>query len=65
MGAPSRDPAWQDLASSLAAAEQEVMRDLTECQGGRVDIGGYFHPDPALADRVMRPSQTFNRLMDC
>jgi len=61
----SRDPVWQDLASSLAAAEQEVMRDLTDCQGRRVDIGGYFHPDPTLADRVMRPSQTFNRLMEC
>ena len=61
----SRDPAWQDLATSLAAAEQEVVRDLTECQGGLVDIGGYFHPDPSLADKVMRPSQTFNRLMNC
>ncbi|HHQ14161.1 MAG TPA: hypothetical protein ENK16_03970, partial [Chromatiales bacterium] len=25
-----------------------------------VDIGGYYHPDPRLAEQAMRPSATLN-----
>ena len=35
-----------------------------ECQGASVDIGGYYHPDPAKTEAVMRPSKLFNELMD-
>jgi isocitrate dehydrogenase len=28
-------------------------------QGEPVDIGGYYRPDPARVDAVMRPSATF------
>lgn len=30
-------------------------------QGSPADIGGYFQPDPAKAEAVMRPSATFNQ----
>jgi len=29
-------------------------------QGSPVDIGGYYHPDVAKVEAVMRPSATFN-----
>ena len=29
-----------------------------------MDIGGYYFPDPALASRAMRPSATFNTIID-
>ena len=29
-------------------------------QGHPVDIGGYYRPDDAKADAVMRPSETLN-----
>jgi isocitrate dehydrogenase len=33
---------------------------LLAVQGAPVDLGGYYRPDPAKADAVMRPSKTFN-----
>jgi isocitrate dehydrogenase len=33
-------------------------------QGPQVDVGGYFRPDPQLADAAMRPSVTLNAAID-
>ena len=33
-------------------------------QGSPVDLGGYYLPDDALATAVMRPSTTFNAVID-
>jgi len=40
------------------------MKDLIECQGPPVDIGGYYKPDPKKTEKAMRPSKIFNELMD-
>ncbi|WP_318386963.1 NADP-dependent isocitrate dehydrogenase, partial [Microbacterium maritypicum] len=48
------------LADALAGAESEIVAELLECQGGPVDLGGYYRPDPALVEAAMRPSATFN-----
>merc|ERR1719225_1527981 len=60
----SRDAAWLSLAQQLEGAEAEITKELVECQGESVDIGGYYHPDPARVEAVMRPSKAFNRLLD-
>jgi isocitrate dehydrogenase len=33
-------------------------------QGKAVDLGGYFRPDDTKASAAMRPSATFNRIID-
>ena len=40
------------------------MDELNSAQGGKVDIGGYFHPDFGKADSAMRPSKTLNAIID-
>ena len=40
------------------------LQDLIVCQGPAVDIGGYYKVEPLKAEAVMRPSKTFNELMD-
>jgi isocitrate dehydrogenase len=32
-------------------------------QGKAVDIGGYYCADPALCKAIMRPSDTFNKIL--
>jgi len=59
-----RDSAWVPLAKALKDAETEILKDLVDCQGSGVDIGGYYHPDHAKAEAAMRPSKKFNELMD-
>ncbi|HZR50772.1 MAG TPA: NADP-dependent isocitrate dehydrogenase, partial [Streptosporangiaceae bacterium] len=48
------------LAKVLADGEQVIVGELAAVQGEPVELGGYYRPDPARADAVMRPSATFN-----
>ena len=52
------------IAASLAANEQTIVDELNGVQGQAMDIGGYYFPDPALAERAMRPSSTLNAIID-
>jgi isocitrate dehydrogenase len=52
------------LAERLAADEQAIVGELAEIQGGPVDIGGYYAPDPEKARAAMRPSPTLNGAID-
>ena len=40
------------------------MRELNEVQGAPVDIGGYYLPDDERVTAAMRPSGTFNTIID-
>ncbi len=48
------------LAKQLTDNEAKIVGELKDVQGKPADIGGYFQPDVAKMDAVMRPSATFN-----
>ncbi|SAK59787.1 isocitrate dehydrogenase [Caballeronia pedi] len=48
------------LAKTLAANEQKIVDELAAVQGNAADIGGYYKPDEAKLEAVMRPSKTLN-----
>src|SRR5690625_913341 len=52
------------LADSLAKNEDAIISELNEVQGNPVDIGGYYLPDDELTTAVMRPSATFNDVLN-
>jgi hypothetical protein len=52
------------IARIMAAKEAVIVAELLAAQGQPVDIGGYFHPDDDMADAAMRPSPTFNHIID-
>jgi isocitrate dehydrogenase len=52
------------IAGLLTSNEAKIIDELNASQGAAVDIGGYYHPDPALATSAMRPSATFNNIID-
>ena len=52
------------MAAALAAVEDTIVSELAQAQGRPVDIGGYYHPDPEKLVRAMRPSPTFNAIID-
>jgi isocitrate dehydrogenase len=52
------------VAKALAADEARIVAELGAVQGKAVDIGGYYHPDPALCTAAMRPSARLNALID-
>jgi len=59
-----KDSSWLPLAKALKDAEDQILKELVDCQGPSVDIGGYYHPNPEKAEAAMRPSNVFNNLMD-
>ncbi len=61
---PELAAALAPLAQRLASAEQQIVAELAAVQGAPAEIGGYYHPDPALAAAVMRPSETFNAALE-
>ncbi|MGE8320155.1 MAG: NADP-dependent isocitrate dehydrogenase [Comamonas sp.] len=52
------------VAKQLADSEQKIVGELAAVQGKPADIGGYYLPDVAKMDAVMRPSATFNAAID-
>jgi isocitrate dehydrogenase len=52
------------IAEALAADEDQIVRELNEVQGTPVDLGGYYLPDEARVTAAMRPSPTFNAVID-
>ena len=64
----SRDAELQSkfnaIASQLTADEAKINEELLAAQGSPVDLGGYYHPDPEKAAKAMRPSATFNAIID-
>ena len=56
--------AFAGLAATLAEQQEAIAAELIGVQGHRVDIGGYYRPDPALTSAIMRPSPTLNAALD-
>jgi isocitrate dehydrogenase len=52
------------IARELGENETKILDELNGAQGQLVDIGGYFHPDMKKTTRAMRPSATFNAIVD-
>ncbi len=54
---------FRPIAQQLTAHETRIVAELDAAQGKAVDIGGYYHPDPARCEAAMRPSATLNRIL--
>ncbi|GJG94406.1 NADP-dependent isocitrate dehydrogenase [Cupriavidus pauculus] len=52
------------LAKTLTENEKTIIGELSDVQGKPVDIGGYYQPDTAKLEAVMRPSKTLNAALD-
>jgi isocitrate dehydrogenase len=55
---------FEPVAAALSDAEATIAAELLGAQGDPVDIGGYYKPDFERASRAMRPSATYNRIVD-
>ena len=56
--------AFVPIAKELTEGEETIAAELLAVQGFPADIGGYYRPDPEKAAAVMRPSATFNRILE-
>ena len=56
--------AFAPIAAELSANEQTIVDELLAVQGQPADLGGYYAPDADKATAIMRPSPTFNAIID-
>ena len=52
------------VANDLQACEDAIVSELNAVQGSPADLGGYYAPDEAKLEKVMRPSATLNGIID-
>ncbi len=50
------------IAKALVEHEAQILAELHAGRGAAVDLGGYYHADPAKVAAVMRPSATMNAI---
>mmetsp|Transcript_91620 Transcript_91620/g.231147 ORF Transcript_91620/g.231147 Transcript_91620/m.231147 type:complete len:895 (+) Transcript_91620:101-2785(+) len=61
---PSLANKFSAVSGQLKASEARILGELISAEGKPVDLGGYYAPDPFLASQAMRPSATFNSIID-
>ena len=52
------------LSANLIKNESVIVDELNAAQGDAIDLGGYYRPDDTLAEKAMRPSTTFNSVLN-
>ncbi len=61
------DPALKETFGSVAKAIEDnmekILDEVKDAKGKSMDVGGYYHPDPAMVATAMRPSPTFNNIL--
>lgn len=55
---------FQGIAEKLGEKEEVIVDELNAAQGASIDIGGYYHPDINKVSQAMRPSETFNQVIE-
>ncbi len=67
LAAQTDDPTLREkfapVAKELEANVEKILDELKAVKGKAMDIGGYYHPDPAKVATAMRPSATFNNIL--
>jgi len=55
---------FRPVAEALEEKEEEILQELVDAQGVPQDVGGYYWPDAERVAAAMRPSATFNGIVD-
>jgi len=55
---------FEKVIADMKAQENDIVSELSIAQGAAEDVKGYYLPDTATAFAAMRPSATFNTIID-
>ncbi|MEO8934917.1 MAG: NADP-dependent isocitrate dehydrogenase, partial [Xanthomarina sp.] len=51
------------IAKKLVENEEQIIQELNNAQGHASNLGGYYKLDETETEKVMRPSKTFNNIL--
>ena len=55
---------FSKVAKELNENEEKIISEIFATEGKPQDIGGYYHPNDEKATKAMRPSETFNKIIE-
>lgn len=55
---------FSEVAEKLNQNEETILAEIAAAEGKPTNIGGYYRPDFNLAKKALRPSKTFNSIID-
>ena len=55
---------FRPVAKELRENEEKILNEIREMEGKPADIEGYYHPNEEKVKKYMRPSATFNKIID-
>lgn len=55
---------YTSIANDLQSNEASINQEFIEAQGKNQTINGYYKPDSDLVNQAMRPSATFNKIIE-
>jgi isocitrate dehydrogenase len=55
---------FKKVVEDIKQNEEKINKELLSVQGQAIDLEGYFMPNTEIAEKVMRPSATFNSIID-
>ena len=55
---------FASVAAAIEESEARIAAELLAAQGSAVDLNGYYLPEAAKVSQQMRPSATFNAIID-
>ncbi len=61
---PELKATFKKFFESIRQQESKILEELIAAQGTKQELGGYYKPNPDLVNAAMRPSKTFNTLLD-
>ncbi|MCK0157213.1 NADP-dependent isocitrate dehydrogenase [Cellulophaga sp. F20128] len=61
---PELQSKFKKVYADLLENTTKIIEELNNAQGSKVDIGGYYMPNATILAAAMRPSKTFNSIID-
>ena len=55
---------FERVYAALSDNKDKILQELLDAQGSKQDIGGYYLPKNEEASKAMRPSETFNKVLE-
>lgn len=55
---------FEPVAIALTEKQSLIVDELNQAQGSAVDLDGYYHPNVEKTTKAMRPSTTFNSILE-
>ena len=54
---------FSKVHDAISSNKDKIAQELIDAQGSPMDIGGYYLPNPEMASKAMRPSETLNHIL--